>query len=350
MSRTSLRGPLKRPTAHHAAASWALRLEHGDLSDAKRAELERWLVSDESNARALNDANWALDAVAGYAGSPELMELRERALAARGERGSRRWTWIGAGGAVAASLIAALILISPGPLRQIATGGQQPAVTDYRTAVGQRAAIALPDGSVATLDTDSALEVAYGDTERAVHLTSGQALFEVAKAPRKFVVYAKGQRITAVGTVFNVRIEGERVKVALIEGVVRVKSPVKHSETSAGPMPEKDLTLAAGELLTAAPAQPLKVQSANVEDLSSWKRGLLVFNDIRLADAVEEVNRYNEEKLRIADVALADLRLSGVFKSNDPRRFAEAMVDLFPIEAATAGDGTHLLKPANRLN
>ncbi len=42
-------------------------------------------------------------------------------------------------------------------------------------------AITLPDGSIATLDTDSALKIGYTTAERGVRLLRGQALFEVAK-------------------------------------------------------------------------------------------------------------------------------------------------------------------------
>ena len=78
-------------------------------------------------------------------------------------------------------------------------------LADYSTGPGGQRTVALPDGSVAILNTDSAIDVDYGRERRMVKLLYGEAHFEVAKdAQRPFQVLAVGGRTTAVGTAFAV--------------------------------------------------------------------------------------------------------------------------------------------------
>ncbi|MGI9170655.1 MAG: FecR family protein, partial [Caulobacteraceae bacterium] len=236
MSGFSPRRPGRPEPASEIAARWVLGQEEGALAEREARRFADWLAEDPAHVAAYEDALWALDATARHAGAPELMALREAALAARGGR-RRRPAWGAAIALVAASVLAfwlggpSLLGLSPdfapgvGVARRAARPAVDPSHAEYRTAIGERSAIALADGSIVTLDTDSDLEVAYSAGERGVHLLRGQALFEVAKGQRApFQVYAKGQRITAVGTVFDVRLDGDAVKVSMVEGVVRVRA------------------------------------------------------------------------------------------------------------------------------
>jgi len=176
-----------------------------------------------------------------------------------------------------------------------------------------------------------------------VYLLKGQALFDVAHGkPIPFQVYANGQRITAVGTVFNVRIEGDQVRVSMVEGTVKVRSiPTKGADAN---QPVKELTLTAGQGLVTQPAQPLVVKAVDARDVVSWKGGLLIFNDMPLSAAVAEINRYTTRPIAIADGAVGNYRVSGVFKSNDPEHFAQAMAEVLPVEVTHAADGAPTLR------
>jgi transmembrane sensor len=214
-----------------------------------------------------------------------------------------------------------------------------PSAALYRTAVGERSTVVLPDGSVATLNTDSVLKVAYNGRERGVRLLKGQALFEVAhnkKVP--FQVYAGDRRVTAVGTVFDVRLQGERVKVALVEGVVRVASVAK----PAPQVPREQVTMTAGEMLDAPPAAAMTVKLADTRRATSWREGVAVFDDVPLADAVAEMNRYTTHPVRLADARIGAYRVSGVFKTGDSERFAQSMAEVFPLAIDDAGGSPEL--------
>src|SRR5690606_12600450 len=123
--------------------------------------------------------------------------------------------------------------------------------TLYRTAVGERLAVTLDDGSVLTLNTDSRALVQYGDGIRGVTLEKGQALFEVAKNPElPFVVTAAGRKVTALGTAFDVRVTDDRLAVTLIEGRVAVEPTAPSSAI------KERTELAPGDQLIAAASHP----------------------------------------------------------------------------------------------
>lgn len=341
------RNPADRQTA---AAQWALQHISRTENDPTDAEFTEWLDRDPANAAAYFSALEALDAVARNAGEPEVLALRHAALAARGSGRGR--LAIAGGGAMAAAAAAAALLfaLAPGtPLAPVAPPASQQLAQRkaaqsgvFRTGIGERAAIDLPDGSIVTLDTDSEIRIAYSHKARAIYLVSGQALFDVAHGwPQPFQVFAKGQRITAVGTVFNVRIEGPAVRISMVEGIVRLRREARMQ----GPLGPTELTLTAGEAALASPDNaPTIERSANVRSMTSWKGGVLVFNDTPLLDAVAEINRYTTQPIAIADAGVAAYRVNGVFKTSDPEHFAQAMAEVLPIEIVRAPDGAATLR------
>jgi transmembrane sensor len=93
----------------------------------------------------------------------------------------------------------------------------------YITARNERSTVTLSDGTVVTLNLDTALDVAFTPSERLVRITHGQAFFEVAHNPqRPSVVAAADRRISVLGTQFDVRLDPDRVEVVLLEGRVAV--------------------------------------------------------------------------------------------------------------------------------
>lgn len=332
-----------------AGAAWALLQAEGKLTKAQEHRLARWVSEDSGNARALEDSLWALDALEAHAAEPEILAFRHAALMDRGVR-KRRAGWA----SVAAVLAALLVFMTV----QFAPKANSPRVTPalpsrpyvqasgpgmYQTGLGESSQIRLPDGSTATLDTNTKVRVAYSDAERAVYLLRGQALFDVAhRKPMPFRVYAGTERITAVGTVFNVRLDGNVVRVAMVEGTVKVHSLAPRLQGSLRAPVEQILT--AGEALSTLPDAPIVIASVNIPQVTSWKSGVLTFEDTPLSEAVSEINRYTAEPIAIADGAVGRHRISGLFHSSDPDRFAQAASEIFPVEVARSREGGLILR------
>jgi transmembrane sensor len=159
--------------------------------------------------------------------------------------------------------------------------------------------------------------------------------------PAPFEVYAGDRRITAVGTLFDVRLDRGGISVALIEGRIRVaqiEGDPRRVENG-----DAEILLAAGEVLDTRAGGPMRVRQADLTRIDSWKDGVLEFDDEPLAEAVRELNRYNVRPIVLKDRALANLRVTGVFKTGAPDRFAQTMAEIFPIEARTGDDGALIL-------
>ena len=229
--------------------------------------------------------------------------------------------WWGAAGIAAAVLLGA-VLIFP---RSGDVPGVPAAIAPdvHATVVGEQRTVALADGSKVRLNTASRIEVLYSESVRQVTLSEGQALFDVARGPRPFVVSAGGSETKALGTSFEVYLPGEGVRVTLVEGLVQVAAG------GAGPV-----LLSPGEQLSMQ-GGAVTVARVDARQVTAWQGGMISFTDVTLEEAAAEMNRYSEIKLRI-DERLAGERLSGSFRAGDQEGFAAAMEVFIPVRAERA--------------
>jgi len=190
----------------------------------------------------------------------------------------------------------------------------------YATEVGEVRRLPLSDGSVAEINTASSIQVSLNPDRRIVRMDQGEAWFQVAKdANRPFVVEAGQVRVRAVGTAFSVRRRQNGADVMVTEGVV---------ETWTEGARDKPVRLTAGEKAYVSEADPVnRILSApsEIDRELAWRDGNIDLAGESLADAVAEFNRHNRRKLVIADPAIADEPLYGVFHANDPQGFARAV-------------------------
>ena len=88
------------------------------------------------------------------------------------------------------------------------------------------------------------------------------------------------------------------------------------------------------------------VRTADTGRATSWREGVVVFDDAPLAEAVAEMNRYTRHPVTLADDRIGAFRVSGVFRTGDPERFADSMAEVFPLEVERGPGGSTELKPA----
>lgn len=311
----------QRPTKiDREAADWYARLNSNVIENPDLKRFEAWRKTPEHR-----DAYNRLSAMAGklrdLRTDPGLDALADDAIARATERkrptaGQRHRIAIGAGMMLAAGLVGAITLYGG--------NGQR-----YESAVGERKAIRLADGSEVILNTDSRISVRLTKGERRVTLTRGQALFEVAHdSARPFVVDAGEAQITAVGTRFDVYRRADAVQVTLTQGKVSVRDDANHG---------RSWMLAPGQKILVGPAaRPLP---ADIGADTSWTTGQVILHDTPLAQAIAEVNRYSSRKVLLGDDAPADRRINGAFPTGDIDAFALAASDVLDLEMRTGHDG-----------
>lgn len=327
-----------------AAAYWHIRQDRGDLTPAEQAEFDAWLNASPNNASQYARMERAAGLYDANADDPAFSALRQNALSHGPAPSGRRWKWA-IGGALAASIAGALFLtgapnVMDAPVRGIASAIPSNAA-NLATRKGEQRRVQLPDGSAVTLNTDTVIRLAFTSERRVVRLVRGQALFEVAHDPaHPFVVEAADRQITALGTVFEVRLDPGRMQVTLVEGKV-VVDRLAVSSATLGPI--SPTTLVPGQELVAEMGAAQQVSAVDLGTQLRWREGFVEFADMPLGDAVAEINRYTTRPLVIADDRVGALRVSGVFRTGDPERFAAIVSELLPVEARPAPDRIDLV-------
>ncbi|MET0310176.1 MAG: FecR domain-containing protein [Sphingomonas sp.] len=337
-----------------AAAHWVVLRDARALSAREEIEFDAW-QDDPTHAEALRKAGGAMALFDHDLGSdPNLRALRQAALDAA--PAPRRRYGLAIGGAMAASLAIAVTLFglerpNPGanaPGRSSAVTGtiaatdparDAAAKNEYVTGVGERRTVRLADGTSVTLNTRSRLIVAFTEGRRFVRLTRGQALFEVAHdRNRPFTVEAADRQITALGTVFEVRVDPGRVNVVLFQGRVVVdRAPEAANGYEATPVPPSFLK--PGEQFSAEMGTAQKVGAVDVDRQLLWRDGFVEFDDEPLGHAVAEINRYASRPITLSNDGVAALHVSGLYRTGSPDQFVDAVQGILPVEAKPTAQG-----------
>lgn len=304
------------------AAEWATRIDNGSINAGTDESLRRWIDLDPRHRGALLRAEAALSfldrgrALAGVIPKPQ-----PRSFWIRGR-------FIFAAAALAAGIVCVAILV---------TGTQR-----YGTGLGEIRQVALADGSVVAINTESMVEVTMHASVREVALTRGEAWFRVAHDKnRPFIVSAGHIRVRAVGTAFSVRRHDDGADVLVTEGAV---------ETWTVGEEDRQVRVAAGSKTYVGEHEPPKPMPApaDIERSLAWREGQIVLEGQTLAEAVAQFNRYNTRKLVVVGPGLATEKLVGQFHATDPLAFADAVATTLGAAVVEQGDTIQISRGANK--
>ncbi len=291
-----------------AAAIWAMK--DRPLSAEDEAELREWLSGDTRRRGALLRAQATLSSLD-----------RAQALGP-GER------WEGPKPLVPVRLSRRDLLIASGAASGLSAAGLAGFFLGRHndkmtTAIGEIRHLPMSDGSVATINTDSSIQVDMTAERRVVDLVRGEAWFKVAKnKKRPFIVVAGMARVQAVGTAFSVRRLDDRTEVQVTEGTVKAWQ-------EGGDKPP--IWLNAGDTAVLTPQGHVTRNHAPqaIEDALAWRDGQIALTGQSLGAAAAEYNRYNQTKIVIEDPELAGEHLLGRFNADDPEGFSDAIATAF---------------------
>lgn len=332
----------KAQKIEQTAADWMTRRLSDRWTEADQAEFDVW-IADETTHRIAYvrlDAAWnqagrlkALTAGVAQAAIPTLEALAETRFPYRAIAGheaaarapqKRSFAWqVALAAALALAIGLGFYFAASGTLFS----------NSYVTEVGDTDTVTLADGSRVTLNTDTRLRVSLESQERRIELERGEAFFDVARDPsRPFVVAVGAQRVVAVGTQFSVHKERDAVRVVVAEGRVLVGG---EALIEAGSVAETK----------AAHVTVHRNAASQVEQLLSWRQGMISFHATPLTDAVAEFNRYSARKIVIQDASIADIRVGGSFRSTNAEAFLWMLQKGFGISAERTGDEVFLKGP-----
>lgn len=312
-----------RRKARAEASAWVVRLHGPHRSPALEAGFRAWLAADSEHARQFERVTdvWDAGPQVSISGVPR-MRAQRRLPASR--------IWAAAAAMALVCLVAAYFFVG------VRSG------TVYRNGIGPLRVIQLEDGSRISLDAQSEVRVAYGDTERRVQLEYGEAYFQVSHDPGwPFVVVAGQHQITDIGTAFMVRYGLGRTAVTLLEGRVAVssRSVLAHGSGGGGLRSSRvaPIVLAPGQRLSFARDRPPQLDAPPADAVTAWLRGEIMLDDTPLAQVVAILNRYDATALGIDDPRVSHLRLSGIYHTGNNREFAVLLAKLYGVPFSTRG-------------
>lgn len=155
--------------------------------------------------------------------------------------------------------------------------------------------LTLSDGTRISLRQGGQIDVLSDfrtDSLRKIRL-SGEAFFEVAKNPKKaFVIVNSGDfDVRVLGTAFNLICLPQQARLMLNHGKVQVTHDEQHSIIHPGQQVAYDVQ-----------HQQFKVSAVDTVAASTWKSDLLSFNQIPLAQIVDDLNNlYPDQNLQLID-------------------------------------------------
>jgi len=300
------------------AAEWFLRLHAHDLNVAERYAYLQWLKASPAHIAEMMHI-WVLYSLL-YPMKKQLFFTNEDdisnviALATREQlpqptRTPSSWHVRALGVVVAAALVLVAGTMASRSLLE----------STIHTQLGEWRSITLNDGSLVSVGPRTELRDRFGEQQRLLSLSRGEALFQVAKDPaRPFIVEAGLAIVRATGTRFAVDRREHDVIVTVEEGTVLVSDGKGRS----GAVP-----LTAEEQLTVSGEWPPRLQHVDAARELAWSNRRLVFENDTVAAAAEEFNRRNRVQL-IVDPALGSEQVRGVFHADDPGSFADSIATL----------------------
>ena len=204
-----------------------------------------------------------------------------------------------------------LPLLALGMAAMLSVGGlhqahEQGWLADQRTGPGERRELHLSDGSILTLAPGTRVDIRLTGGRRLVRLYRGELYVEVAADPaHPFDVESAGVRMRALGTAFDARNEGERVRLVVTEHRVGMTVGDESRQVSQG----QALDYANGQMGTA--------HAVDVEAVTAWRRDRLVFDGEPLGEVLDTLGRYRGGLIWVSDPRLRALPVTGSLPTAD---------------------------------
>lgn len=163
----------------------------------------------------------------------------------------------------------------------------KPVFNTITTPKGGQYQVILPDGTKAWLNAASYITfpTVFDATKRDVEI-GGEVYFEVAKNKKKpFSVTCAGQKLTVLGTHFNINAYAEEavIKTTLLEGSVKISNG------------SDNVVLKPGQQSLITPNNESKIQVSSAIDLDeiiAWKNGFFQFNKADIRTIMNQIARW----------------------------------------------------------
>jgi transmembrane sensor len=288
---TNVKDPLGQDALVAEASRWFAALDAGT---ARQDEFEAWRNRDPAHAVAYARivGNW--ESIARPAAAIG------REIPARASR--RHWLKAAAIGLPVAVLGSGLL------------ASRAYAWENATTRVGETRRVALPDGSVAHLNTDTSLSWRFGRQGGALRLDRGEVALDMRRG-QATILHVNETSFPLAPGLFDARIASGQAELTFIDG-----APMRLPGNGAGTLRPNDTVIVGG-------GRPRieTLSSERVASLIAWRAGEIIFLDQSVGEAAENFNRYLTRKIVVGNAELAREKIGGRFDLNRPDQFLKAV-------------------------
>ncbi|WP_163125331.1 DUF4880 domain-containing protein [Alloalcanivorax xenomutans] len=299
------------------ARAWARKLATGrpTLDDAEA--LKRWCARSPEHARAWRQAS------AEWKALGDVMKTRAARAGRPGrvtQASRRRFLSLAFGSAAAAGAAA----MARPPLGLWPSWSELTA--DYRTAVGEQRDVQISGHVRVALNTRTSIAVQRREGRPLIALVAGEVAVVNESGTAVEVKAGTGLVRLPNGCVEMRRLNTGQVRLSCTEG----RAELRHRDRS--------VSLHAGEQVVYDDREVSTVASVASGGVSAWRAGVVVFDGTRLAEAVDEINRYRPGKVLLINDSLAQKRISGRFRIDALNQAILLIEELYQAQVSRIGD------------
>lgn len=184
------------------------------------------------------------------------------------------------------------------------------------TQSGENATIRLSDGTHIYLNAESVLKYPnkFCGNTREVYL-EGEAFFEVAKDKKHpFIIHSSKMDTKVVGTSFNILAypNQKNQEVSVLTGKVSVSSTVTKQNVFVFPGQKATIEKETNNLKA--------YSQINISTIASWRKNILVFEDITVNEVVATLERHYGVKIKIQNQSFQNLIINASFEEAEPEQ------------------------------
>jgi len=317
------------------ALAWAIKMR-GEMTEQLQEQFERWLAASPLHKQAYDRYSRVISQAEILKSSAQTAEATTAKLATRFPK---RWMMMGA--AVAAVVVFAITISAggtpiPGSDPILSAHAAEPLVTRR----GEIRSFELEDGSMATLDSNTRIEVSISPDTRSVRLAHGRARVRVANDIRPFRLAAGQGIVTTNEGVVDVMISDDRqVLLELISGKADLTSASRATFAAAAPRSLRNRTALQ---YRADDPQVHSTARPSVNSSAEWPSGWVEHRSIPLDQLISEANKYASIPIIVEDRKLAARDAAGRFKISDTEMFLKRIAELFDLTIHRRPDGIYL--------
>nr|WP_189665457.1 FecR family protein [Pseudomonas oryzicola] len=292
-----------------AAIAWKLSLDGGSSTPDDRNEFMRWHAASEEHARAWRQLG-AMEQRVGAAVGPARQALLQSRAGLR-----RRIGKVGSG--LAGMFLLGSLLAWPGAPSLAPSYW----LADQRTATGELRTLRLEDGTLLSLNSHTAVDIDYAGAQRTIVLHQGEISVQTGhQDPRPLLVSTDDGRLRPLGTRFLVRREANGTRLEVLQASV-----------AAMPLNSGDEQVLREGQQVLMHANGLGQVGAVAAGADAWTRGMLVVDNVRLADLLATLGQYRSGYLGVDD-KVANLRVTGSFPLTDTDLALSSLVPALPVK------------------